>query len=548
MVSLSNQYISKALAFCAILICLYFCFVGRQNVHLFGDELHSIEYLNKPYIELFTTFERWGSGVPLLLLQRFAIDIFGAGLFAYRFPAFLGAIATILIIYPTAARMVGKVPAAITALALSANSMHIFYSRFGRSYALMIFFAVLLVYAVNRAMDDNKPRAMWYVFTAISAALLPWVHLTAAAFSMGIGMAAVLAMLIKKQPRRHWYWLVGSFAAGAVLCISLYLPVWKQMWQLAQNRYGQGAQESFDVLDTAALLAGSRTAGFVCLVFVPIAAIWFLVKKRASAIILVAAVLAPAAAVAIARPYGMAYAYARYMLTALPFMLMLLAWLLTELLQVLYSPDRLTNYIGLTAGVCLVVLSFVTGPLGLEHTDDGPFANTYLSMMPLPAFDVPWNQTPPFYKQLADSNESTRIIEAPELASRSVLLYRNYYLQYRKDVIIGFVDQTAGRLPAGPYVAMWDLSSIKNSHAEFLILHTNIDKEVQSYWQFVYESVWPGMKDAAVESLMVRQQTYFMKPLPPVHNLAMGLTEHLGRPFYTDPTIVVWKLRTYEPR
>ncbi len=542
------DYLNRALVVCAILICLYFCFVGRSNVHLFGDEFHSIAYLDKPYSELFTTFERLWSGVPLPLIQRLAVDVFGAGLFAYRFPVFLGAIATILIIYP-AARMVGKVPAAIAALALSANSMHIFYSRFGRSYALMVFFAVLLVYAVNRAMNNNKPRAAWYVLTAISAGLLPWIHPTATAFPVGIGIAAALNMLIKKQSRRHWYWLVGSFTAGAVLCIALYLPVWKQMWQLTQNRYAQGELESLSVLDTAALMAGSRTAGFIWLLCVPIAVIWFLIKKRASAIILVVAVLVPAAAVAIARPtgqpYAITYAYARYVLTALPFMLMLLAWLLIELLRFLRLPDRLTNYIGLAAGVCLVVISYVAGPLGFRHTDDGPFANTYLSMMPLPAFDVPWNQTPPFYRQLADSNEPIKIIEAPELLSRSVLLYRNYYLQHRKDVMIGFVGQTAGVVPAGPYVAMWDTASIKNSRAEYLILHLNIDKEVKRYWQFVYETVWPGMKDAAVESLMVCQQTYFMKPHPPLHNLVMNLMESFGQPFYTDRTIIVWKLDSH---
>ena len=86
----------------AVVIGLYFCLAGRGNVHLFGDEFHSIWHLNQSYGDILKIYDAHGSGVELPLIQRFAVDIMGAGLWAYRLPAILGAIATLLVIYPAA--------------------------------------------------------------------------------------------------------------------------------------------------------------------------------------------------------------------------------------------------------------------------------------------------------------------------------------------------------------------------------------------------------------------------------------------------------------
>jgi len=263
-----------------------------------------------------------------------------------------------------------------------------------------------------------------------------------------------------------------------------------------------------------------------------------------NSLVLIAAVFAPVVAAVITRPEGMAYAYARYLLTALPFMLMLMAWLLVEALHATRLPARTADYVALAVGAVLVIVSFLTGPLGLKHTDDGPFANTYLSITPLPSFDVPWDQTPPFYRTLAASTEPVRIIEAPELLSRSVLLYRNYYLQHRKEVMIGFVSVDPANVPAGPYVSLLDPKSIKNSDADYMILHLDVFPEVASYWQSVYDSVWPKMEKPGIDSLMVRQSKYWIQQIQSLDGLVEDLEVSLGKPVYKDERIVVWELKS----
>lgn len=539
-----HPYFVYALVVLAVLVGLYFCLAGRGGVHLFGDEFHSIWNLNKPFSRLMKRYDMVGSGVALPLMQRAAANVFGHGLWAYRFPALLGAIATLLIIYPAAKRLVGQTSAVVASLALAANSVHIFYSRFARSYALMIFLAVMLVYAINCVIDADERRRVWYVIVAVSAGLLPFVHLTAAAFVVGVGVAAIATALIEKWNGQDRNWLVGSLVAGALFCVSLHLSAWDSLRQFIGAKTGQGSVSQFGVLDVAALLAGSRPAGIIWLVGVPAAAILMLIRKRVKALVLIAAVFAPVVAVTITKPEGMAYAYARYLLTALPFMLMLMARLLVEAVRAARLTGRLCDYVALTVGAALVVVSFLTGPLGLKHTDDGPFANTYLSMMRLPAFDVPWDQTPPFYKTLADSTEPVRIIEAPELLSRSVLLYRNYYLQHRKEVLIGFVSVDPADVPAGPYVSLLDPKSIKNSTADYLILHLDIFPEVASYWRFVYDEAWPTLADPRIESFMVRQSKYWIQAIQSLDALVGDLESHLGKPVYKDERIVVWKLKS----
>ena len=538
-----NPYLVYALVVLTVLVGLCLCLAGRGDVHLFGDEFHSIWNLNRPFSKLIELYDIVGSGVALPMMQRVAVGAFGPGLWAYRFPALLGAIATLLLVYPAAKHLVGQTPAVIALMALSANSIHIFYSRFARSYALMVFLAIALVYSINRAMDADGRRRVWYVIVAISAGLLPFVHLTAAAFVLAVGVATAATMLIEKRARKEWCWLIGGLAVGAVLCVGLHFPARESLRQFIVAQAGQGSLSQVRVLDVLALLAGSRPAGIVSLVGVPVAAILILIKKRVKALVLIAAVVGPAVAVVITRPTGMAYAYARYLFTALPFMLMLMAWLLVEALRATRLPRKLPDYVALIAGAVLVVVSFMTGSLGLKHTNDGPFANTYLRMMPLPAFDVPWDRTPPFYETLAHTTEPIRIIEAPELLSKSVLLYRNYYLQHRKDVMIGFVSVNPANVPAGPSVSLLDPKSIKNSDADYLILHLDVFPEVASYWQFVYDSVWPTMEDPRIECLMVAQSEYWIQSTQSLASLAEDLQGHLGGPVYKDERIIVWKLK-----
>lgn len=530
-----------------VLIGLYFCFVGRSNVLLFGDEFHSIQNLDKTYIELFRHYDSHGSGIALPVIQRLCVDLFGPGLFAYRLVAFVGAIGTLLIVYPVGTRFVGRTPAFISSVALATNPIHIFYSRFGRSYALLVLVVLALAYVVDKVLNQERVQRFWYAVLALLVGLVPYAHLMGAASVAGVGAGALVAMSCRRSGRKQWVWLLGSFAAGLLLCACLYLPALQSLRQYIAKTSGRGRVGEFGVLDVASLLVGTRAGGVFLVVAGCIGMAWIIAKKRLRALVLVCAVLGPVAGLLILRPKGGTYAYARYLIGALPFMLMLVAWALVELVCLLCRANRLTSRIALFAGVVLVVAAWLTGPVGLNAAGDGQFGNTYLSMMPLPAFDVPWDQTPGFYTSLSCTSRRLRIIETPEMPAKSLLLIRNYYLQHGQDITVGFVRRLLGsqaeHLPSGPYVDLADPRWVANCNADYLVFHIDPAEEAKEYWGFVYYKVWPAMKDPAIQSLMRSQMRLIARP-GRLKELARGFQRQLGKPVYEDKWIVVWKLRS----
>lgn len=541
--------VAGALWILLVLTGLFFCFVGRGNVHLFGDEFHSVWNLDKPYTELIKTYDPSGSGTALPMIQRFACQVFGPGLFAYRFPAILGAMACLLMSYAAARRLMGRVPALIASFALATNGLHIFYARFGRSYALTVFAAVLLVYGLERILDRECARKRWYPLVALSAGLLPFLHLTSIAFVVAVGAAAIVFQLIDRETRRQWHCLAGSLAVGGAICLLLYLPAWTPLWQFINEKLDDTIGATVGLWDLTALMAGSHTAALVWMIALPIGAIWFAVRKRSRALVFLTAIFAPAVILSVVQPYGKIYAYVRYLLCSLPFMLMLIAWVITGLLRALIPAFRRSNLLTLAAGLALVIVSFAAGPLGVRHTDDGPFANSYLSMTPLPAFDVPWNRSPAFYKTLADSPDRLKIIEAPELPSKAVLLYRNYYLQHRKEVEIGMLGIHPSVMPRGPYRSLIHIRGVKKSDADYLIVHRDIEKEVGRYWRFVFDEVWPekqNTRDTSFMEVHAGQPDSLDHHMQELSVIAADWIEQaksvLGEPVYEDEDIAVWKL------
>ena len=92
------------------------------------------------------------------------------------------------------------------------------------------------------------------------------------------------------------------------------------------------------------------------------------------------------------------YAYARYVIAALPFLLMLEASAVYEVFARLTKRPTIAT---IAAALSLAAGPVVFGPLGFRRTPDGPFANCETTMHPLPAFDAPWDERPRFYAQLA---------------------------------------------------------------------------------------------------------------------------------------------------
>src|SRR5262249_43831400 len=152
-----------------------------------------------------------------------------------------------------------------------------------------------------------------------------------------------------------------------------------------------------DWLGVPTLLAGGRGAAWAWLLLLPVGCVLGWRERRASVVLAGAALLGPLALLFATNPRGMDYPWARYVLSALPFLAAVAASALTAW-AARFAPA--SERAAILAGAALLLAQHWTGPIGPRTPGDGSYSNTYLAMHELSAFDEPYPATPEFYRTL----------------------------------------------------------------------------------------------------------------------------------------------------
>jgi hypothetical protein len=515
---------------------------------LHGDEYHTLAAADSAYGAILGTFDDVGSHVALPLLQRLALDVFGDGIVPFRLVAIVPGLLFLFLAYPLLRAFVSADAAALAAAALALNPMVVYYARFARGYALALLFALVLGWAVKRVLDPSaspallaaarpwRARLPWIALVA-SAALLPWVHLSALGFVAAVGLAGI-ALATRRGARRALR-VGGAFALAAGLAFALFLPVLGQV--VTYFRVMESEPPPLTWFGVPTLLAGGRAAAWTWMALVALgvagaARAWR--AERTSVVLTLAALAGPLALLLATNPRGMDYAWARYILSALPFLAALAAAGLIALVRRVGRSETS----GLALGALLVLAHFLTGPLAPARARAAAFSNTYLALHPLPAFDEPWPGMPDFYRQLAEDPAARRIVVVPWLATRAVLAYRNYALQHGKDVLVGWIGELPRGIRRGPYLRAHELAP---GAADWLVLHRDQSAEIPAYFRHVYELVWPRVRIPADDTFMARQETIYPQNLfgPEVGDgLAGQFRARYGAAAHKDERVLAWKL------
>jgi hypothetical protein len=412
--------------------------------------------------------------------------------------------------------------------------MHVYYTRFGRAYSITILLGLPLLVLLHRA-ELRRWRGPWLLFAiGVLAAVTPWVHLSAAGFVAALGLVAI-ALAWGRGGWREALRPLVVFALAAVACVLLFAPVMDAVVEYATKLPDERKASPQGIFGITTLLAGGVSAGLVWLAALPLAAVLLWRREPALSALLVAAILGPTVFLLATMPHGMEYAYARYLLNAIPAMLLLLAWLLVRLL----GPR-----VGVSLGLVLVAVVWIAGPQGPLRPEERSFANTYLALRTLPAFDERFRFTSEVYDRIAEDDEAAVIIESPVIHSRAVLLYRNYYLTHGKDVVMGVISPDDVRLN-GPYAFIGDPQVGAETGARYLVVHKDIEYELRVYWKTVYDSVLPEVESRWNRGMMERHRTYFLNSglKEMVDVLAPALEKQLGAPFFEDERVYCWKLK-----
>jgi len=532
----------------AIGIWLRWRHVGSALV--FGDELHSLRDMQGGYLKTLSHFSETGAGLALPLLQRVLIDLFGAGHWSLRAPAWLPGLLLLFMVYPLVRRPFGRSVGLLATAWVAIEPLLVFYSHFGRIYSLVALLSLLLLVQLESLLDKDKvsPRRLFTL--AACTALLPWAHPTALGFVLPVYLAAGVAAACAPgrtpgQRQRRVGQLLSALALAGTLCLLAYLPAYESLWNFVRTKTDVTYYGDFGLLDMMTLVGGNRPAAWALLLFAGAATGIWLQKKGWRGGLLVMAVVGPFLVIGWARPYGDAYAYARYTLPAIAPLGILLALGLREALRPLAQRGRLVTQ---TTFLLAMLLLWISGPIAPGSQPSAPqHANTYLSLLHLPAFDVAWPETPPFYRQLktlpSEEGSGLRIIELPALNNRTRHLYRHYQLQHGAETVLGVLPGEFPRMPDGPYVSPYQRHWLESAEADYLIVHLDVGREAAEYWAWVYGPSGPGPFEAGQAAPMERHERYG-EPLPRVsERLLQHLSTSLGEPFYRDRFLEVFALK-----
>ena len=528
---------------------------GVGATPLFDDEYHTRYSVEEGLSSLIATFDAHGSHAALPLVQNLSIALLGPGVVSMRAVSVAAGVLTLALLFAVGRRLVGDGPAALATLALAVSPAHLFYSRFGRGYALLVLIAALLVGVLHRATQAQRrggPAWPWWSAVAVCAGVLPWVHLSGAGFSLAMGVYAIAAGAAERSTAGARSGGVvpaaAAFGAGALICALLYSPAWDGLQEFAGRVANNATWRPATVSGVALLLFGGAIPAVVCGIGAPASLVGsFRRGHRETSGLLAAALLGPLAMLAFTRPYGSEYAWSRYLLTALPFTLLAVTWGIHLAVERAAIPA--TALVSSLASVGFLVAPVAWGPLAFGRVSAPALGNTYLALHPVEAFDVPHPGTPRLYADLARDTGTHRILEAQPLLSRAVLLYRNYALQHGKDVVFGWFETLPASQGDDRYV---DLSSAAawNSEieADVLVVHRDLEREVKSYWRFVHgeadrenwgpteRGLWQLYRDSRVEDHPTAKPQFALE----IERLAR---RRFGVPDYTDEQVWAWRLR-----
>ncbi|MDG2333682.1 MAG: glycosyltransferase family 39 protein [Myxococcota bacterium] len=516
---------------------------------LFGDELHSLRDMLGGYSEILGRFSGTGGGLALPLLQRGLMDLFGDSHWVIRAPAWIPGAVLLLVVFPIARRPLGE-SAALAATALVAVSpLLIFYAHFGRIYSLVALLSLLLYHCLasweRRAHRDPRAGAWIVVLTA----LLPWAHPTALGIVLPLYLGAMLAFVLepahsRSASRRAALHLAGALAFAGILCLLSYWPAHESLAAFLDTKTREEYYGAFGPLDVASLATGTR-AGFVLLAGLAGAGLLGLLRhRRHVGILLGFAALGPPLTIALVQPYGDAYAYARY---AMPGLVPLCLLAGSGWVGLLGRVPGLSASAPAWGAAALAAALWLAGPLGPGNPRVPEHANTYLSMRALPSFEIPWPETPNFYRELAalpaGERAGLRLVEVPALTTRTRHLYRHYQAQHGVESWVAPLPGEFPRIPHGPYIAFQRPDWRETSGADYLVVHLDIAGETAAYWRWLYGADGPGPFDKAQAAFMERHQRYGGLLPAPSDSLLSSLAAQLGEPRVSDPGLLVWDLR-----
>jgi hypothetical membrane protein len=525
---------------------------------LVDDEWHALHrVIHDDAYGIARTFGFADHSIPLALYYRFLALHGGLTEWVMHLPLLLAGIALLVVAALSLRREMSSATRATWVALLAISPLLVYHSKTARPYALTSLLSFIAIVAFRRWWMDQpfapgpstlKPGAAearrgtvhWAIGYVFCTFLAGWLHPITLPFTLlpfvYYGARALVSARGNPEPKNSRTalsrWLVLGIATALPLTAALGPPLFHD-WIRFSAKAGRDSVTLESIYRTLLMLFGIREplllALIVALAALGLGRLWH--RERDLTAYLGTVILGAALAIALARPQWIHHpgVYARYLIPALPFLLLFLA---EGAVACVVSLRREASQAAAIAAACCVLVwagpipgyfyrpNQFMGHLRFQYDYD-PAHNPYV-------LEIPRDPVPAFYQQLARQAPRTlTLIEAPWRLESNFNPHPWYQEIHRQYVKIGLVTPVCGERDFGEYPAtvrairmreLVHLSEIlkgKSYGADYLVMHLK---------------AWKTPPDAEVE-------------WPDVASCLPQIEAKLGAPVYRDDQIVVYGLK-----
>jgi len=505
---------------------------------LVDDEWHAVHrVLHSDAWGIATTFGFADHSIPLTLYYRVLALHGGLTEWVMHLPMLIAGVALLIVAALSLRRQITPTVGATWVVLLAISPLLVYQSKTARPYALTSLLAFIAIVAFRRwwQRDGSSPAlAATYVAATFLAA---WLHPVTLPFTLlpfaYYGTRSLLATSERPSARSSLIRLLGLGGVTAVMLAAALAPPLTNDWVRFSAKAGADAVTPESVYRTLLMLFGvTQPALLVVLSALTALGVYRLWRRDRDLVGYLGTVtLGAAIAIAAARPQWIHHpgVLARYLLPALPFLLLFLAEGVVACLEPLRRP-------ALQGCVVLVVAALLSwaGPMPdyfyqpnqfMGHLrfqyDYDPAHNPYV-------LEIPRDPVPDFYRQLVQKPPRTlTLIEAPWRLESNFDPHPWYQELHRQYVKIGLVTPVCGVRDFGEYPAtvralrfrqfahLSEILAGKSYGADYLVMHV---------------VPWKTPPDAELE-------------WPDVQACLPAIETKLGAPIYRDAQIVVFALK-----
>ena len=542
---------------------------------LLDDEWHGLNYtIGRSFSYLLTHFGAGATCISMNLYRLFLLKTFGWTELLLKLPPLVAGILSLVVLPVFVRKIFSSRVTIIFAFLFAINPFLIFYSRVSRPYSFVVLFGVVCLLSLYLWVDGAGRR--YVVIYVITGTLTVYFHFFAAiAVFLPLGYVFVVKLVHNLRgsaggrnrivPRLGVLFLAG--AGIGILLSLLFVPALIQSPLPAKLDVSRVT--AVTIAGFISMLSGTANELLIIL-FLGLSGYGLMRLLREKTLlggIFISVIVFYFAAVVIpgSDSINSPIVLGRYIIVVFPLGLVLAALGADSALKYLQSSELLkgrsygavlTNFIGAALLVCL----FLAGPLVRIYAKTNNFIGhsafqafyaplgweqSYVSDIVPAGFTMKKSSLSSFYHQLSSQPATAVIIEYPMALGNHFNLYYYYQQFHKKRIIAGYytgkevqdselrdyvmattaMDQVlfrvadASKLKFKNAIDMMDIDAIKNSGADYVILHENLLAEM-----------FPHLFDEEVE---------VYKPVTYLNSFYRGL---FGKPVFEEGGLIAFKI------